>query len=403
VDTVVPLNVTDETRADPLTAHVITSREELEAFSPQWRSFVDGPVNGCVLFNDPDYILARLAIEPSNIPFVVAVRRGPQLRAVAPFYVAQGQLALRFSVCKVLGWAVRFARLFGDGLQVTSGEDERECILEAFRALLAHRELFDLVAFDSLPTHGPLWDATADPRAGAGNWRRYPASAQLEIRHQIVFPATYEEYLASLGSRTRQNLRRMTRKLCQDRRGRLERITTPEQVPAFLEAVDRIFRETWQAATFGYWQRNRPDQVQFFQTIAQRGWLRSYLLYDGDNPLAFDIAFQYRGVFYAYEIGFAQRAAEASPGTVLMHLFIEDLFREQTPRLLDFGGGDAAYKRSFCNASQETAAVWLIPQGSWRWVGRAQQCLFALERGCRRTLVALKMDRVVRRLLKRQR
>ena len=51
---------------------------------------------------------------------------------------------------------------------------------------------------------------------------------------------------------------------------------------------------------------------------------------------------------YAYdETAYDSQYAASSPGSILTYAAIEDLFRADTPRLLDFGFGDGAYKRTF--------------------------------------------------------
>ena len=86
-----------------------------------------------------------------------------------------------------------------------------------------------------------------------------------------------------------------------------------------------------------------------------------------------------------------------------MQLFIEDLHAEKPPQLIDFGVGDAPYKRSFANVECDAASVYLTPHYRWRFVLTTQRALHALERGVRRLLITLRLDRVIRKLLKRQR
>lgn len=402
MDTITDLPVIESAAASPasLQGRVLASREALAAFLPQWRLFVSDSTVGRNLFNDPDYVRARLEAEPGLTPLIVTIWNQDRLCAVAPFYLHQGRFALRCSVWRLATWPARFARLFGDDIQVAAEASPQACIAAAFQTLLNHHAEYDLVAFDALPMDHVLWNMVTGPSIRSSGWRWFHAEAQAELRHQILLPASHEAYMASLGSRTRQNLRRMARKLCQERQGRLLRITQPEQVPQFLDQVDQVFRETWQAKTFGYWPRNRPDQVAFFQELARLGFLRSYLLQDGDRPLAYDIAFQYRDVFHAYEIGFAQSAAELSPGTVLMHLFIEDLFRERTPRWVDFGSGNQQYKKSLCTHSHSVADILLIHNLWWRWLCYLQLNIFRFERIARASLTLANIDKIVRRLLK---
>jgi CelD/BcsL family acetyltransferase involved in cellulose biosynthesis len=167
--------------------------------------------------------------------------------------------------------------------------------------------------------------------------------------------------------------------------------------------LDHVFRDTWQAKTFGYTPRDTGPQRRYLCGIAERGWLRSYLLVNDQRPIAFGLGYQYDNVYYFAETGFVQDFSDYGPGTVLMHLFIEDFYHVRRPEILDFGLGDAAYKRSFGNVRREAAAVYLVPSGRWRLVIALQRAIYAVESKVRRLLIALRLDRAVRKLLKRQR
>jgi hypothetical protein len=379
----------------------VAAREGLRLLLGAWRAFLQGNVSGKNLFNDPRYIELYLAAHPDVEPLIFVLRKEGCIRAIAPFFLVRGRFLVQSSVMKLAAPSVRWVKVFGDDLVMAADEDFHQCAAALFTELAKHQQRYDIFAFDRLEVGRPLWDFVQS-YCRRGPFRCYLASPQMESAHQIHFPPSHKDYMASLGSRTRQNLRRMTRKLVDDRQARLERITTAEELPRFLDEVDHVYRDTWQAKVYGYRPRNSPAELNLLGGLAREGWLRSYLLTDCSGPVAFDIAFQYDGMFYAQEIGYAQAAAEHSPGTVLMHLYIEDLYRERLPAKLDFGLGDAVYKRSLCNAQIPGAAVHLVAGMRWRAIVRFQRLLFALERGARWLTMKLKIDRFLRKLIKRQ-
>ena len=168
--------------------------------------------------------------------------------------------------------------------------------------------------------------------------------------------------------------------LCDEQHARLTRIRAPEQVPEFLEQIDAVFRETWQARTFGYQPHNTASKLSYYRGLAERGWLRSYVLARDAEPIAYEIGCQYQGVFYCRECGYRQSWAEFGPGTVLTNLFIEDLYREDPPGVLDFGFGDSEHKRILSNVEQDAAAIYLAPRNVWRSVLWGQNALNWVER-----------------------
>jgi hypothetical protein len=81
-------------------------------------------------------------------------------------------------------------------------------------------------------------------------------------------------------------------------------------------------------------------------------------------------------------------------------LVIEDLYKEDRPELLDFGFGDAAYKRSFANAEHDAASLYLVPRNVWRHLLTLQRGLNYLDVNVRSLLVKSRLDGLVRRILK---
>jgi CelD/BcsL family acetyltransferase involved in cellulose biosynthesis len=172
-------------------------------------------------------------------------------------------------------------------------------------------------------------------------------------------------------------------------------------VPTFLEQVDEIYRNSWQAKANGFRPRNTEDELRYYSMIAERGWLRSYILRTDEGPIAFELGFQYDGVFYGHECGFHEKWSEFGPGSVLTHLFIQDLFLQNSPKLLDFLPGRHIYKQSFSNAQHQTSSNYLVPQNHWRPLLAVQGALFAIERGVRAVAISTNLDRPLRNLLKR--
>jgi hypothetical protein len=384
------------------TIEVINSLVALGNVIPEWQEFLTNHVSGNNLYNDPEHIALRLNTNPQFTPCILVLRRGGEIRGIAPFYCRPDRFPLQLSVIKLAALPIQMLMVFGDSFILAANEDAAACFDAVFSLMAQQPVRFGLLHFEQLTTSTLLWKYCQSNFKGGPNFRFSLASPQLESLHQIHFPPTYSEYLASLNASTRRNLRRYARKLCEGQHARLVRITDPDQVPQFLDQVDRVFRNTWQAKTFGYNPRNDASQIRYFSGIAKHGWLHSYVLANDHGPIAYEIVFHYGGVFHSYERGFDQAWGESRPGTALTFMFIEDFYRDCVPQLFDFGVGDAAYKRSFSNVSQDAAAVYLTLRNRWRHVVGIQRGLFALDRNVRSLLIALRLDRTVRKLLKRQ-
>jgi hypothetical protein len=382
---------------------LIRTEEELARFAPEWQAFLSEPVLGRHVENDPANVALALAGMDRAEPRVVVLRRQGAVCCIAPCYLHRTRLPLRLSVLNLGALPVRMMKVFGGQFLRRESEDARKCFDAVFAELWKERGQFGLIHFSVLLQGGDLWSYLTEGSSRGRRFRLIRASAQGEKVHQIRLPATHDQYMASLGPKTRQNLRRTTRRFFEGGVTRLDRYSAPEQVPAFLALLDEVGPRTWQAKTFGYHPRNTESHRRHFEQAARHGWLRSYVLTRDDRPVAFELGYQYAGTYYGFECGYDQDWAGEGPGSVLMHLVIEDLYKDDRPDLLDFGFGDAAYKRSFGNTEYEACSAHLVPANRWRWLLLVQTGLDAVEANVRAALVKAHLDRPVRRLLKRQR
>jgi hypothetical protein len=69
---------------------------------------------------------------------------------------------------------------------------------------------------------------------------------------------------------------------------------------------------------------------------------------------------QYGDVFYLEATAFDSRFARFSPGTVLLHLVIEDLIKCTLTKWIDIGFGEPFYEHSSTNTRLQRAAVSLF-------------------------------------------
>jgi hypothetical protein len=337
---------------------------------------------------------------PKLQPMIVVIRHGEQIRCVAPFLLQDTRLNIQFSVLTLAPLPVRALKLCGGQFIVSSEEEPASYYAAVFEFLWKNRSSFGLIFIENLDLRTPLWEFSHANFVRGRRFRLFLASSEIDKAHQIILPATHDAFMASLISKRRYTLRHYTRRLIKEHHAQLDRITDVQQVPAFLEHVDQVYRDCWQAEQNGYCSRNSRPQVRYFTAIAQRGWLRSYILHSDLGPLAYMLGYQYKGIYYFQETGFARTWSVGSPGTVLYHLLLEDLLRADSPDLCDFISGDQSYKKSFSNTQHEVVSIYLAPPNRWRVILALQSAAFAVERAVRQFLTALRMDRAVRKLLR---
>jgi hypothetical protein len=379
------------------TIEMVKTRAELRAFESEWRQFLARGVTGSNFFNDPQHISLRLELEPQLVPWILVLRRGERVCCIAPFYLQETHLKIQFSVIELVSLPVRMLKSFSSEFIVGVGEDEAKCVEHVFAALWKRRAEFGLIFLEDLRQTTPLWRFCHSDHTSGQRFRPFLVSSQVDNLHQVQLPVTHADYLAQLNPRTRQRLRRQARKLCTEKNAQLEKFTAPGQVHQFLKQLDEIYGDAWQAKRLGYRQRNTEAQHRFLSGIAQCGWLRSYTLTADQQPVAYLLGYQHDGSYYYSEIGYRQQWSDYSPGAVLTYLFLEDLFQDNRPKLVDFLVGDQPYKRSLSNSQQSAAPVYLAPPNRWRLLLRLQQLLHFISRRAVRAVTFLKLDHALRK------
>jgi CelD/BcsL family acetyltransferase involved in cellulose biosynthesis len=379
----------------------VRTRERLREVIPEWRRFLTKRPYGATLFNDPEYINRVLEDAGDATPNILVVRKNERIQCVGPLAVFPRRLKLSFSVYTFASFPVRMLRVFGENFVYARETDIGECLSTIFEALRKQSPHFDLLFLETFNTSSPLSEYFKSSRFAATGFRYITPLVRTEKVHLVSFEGTHEEYLASLNASTRKDVFRQCRALFRELPGvRFLKVTEPQDVKMFLDRLDVIFRQTWQMRTFGYRKRNTPEEYALLEWLAERGWLRSYVLICEEHPIAFKLGFQYNGFYHAIETGFASPYGKYSPGMVLEFLRLEDLFREDIPEMMDLGIGDLADKRFLANRSYEACPVYISYPNRYFVILRAQRLINFCYEGIRDILIKIRLDRLVRRFVK---
>jgi CelD/BcsL family acetyltransferase involved in cellulose biosynthesis len=199
----------------------------------------------------------------------------------------------------------------------------------------------DCIYVDDLDQDTPLWQAMSERKGTADVLVAQPRSAQSHWR--IRFPEAASQYWTHISGKSRYKARLAARRFAHE----VWRYTGPQDVDAFLTAAGQVSERSWQGRRLGLRLGPSERYRAHFQALARLGALRSYVLHHQDRPAAFVYGWQWNGRFEYADIGYDPALADHAPGRVLLYRVLEDLVADRTPHELDFGCGDAEYKRSF--------------------------------------------------------
>lgn len=291
-------------------------------------------------------------------------------------------------------WTLRGWRLAGNRLLASPETPVAQALFDGSLQALRERDA-DFLLIEELDEDSHLHRLV---RASANDGFRIDTPTGFQERFWIRMSDEAGAYWSSFSSKSRNAFRRKIKKLGE---AQLVRVTQLVQVPDFLDHAHRISQNSWQTRRLGLRVRNNEAELRSFTFLAEQNALRSYLLFCGQTPVAFLIGTQYGGTFRCEELGFDSGWADRSPGLVLLLKILDDLFEVRTPDWLDFGLGEARYKRQFGNHVSRCGSVWIVPPGVRQiaTVGYLKTCR-ALASGVRAALTKTGLWTRVRRWLR---
>ncbi len=181
----------------------------------------------------------------------------------------------------------------------------------------------------------------------------------------LALPGTFDDFQRGLSTKRRTAIRSRVKKLKERGEPRLRVITQPGDVGEAMDIVRGIELASWKQPA-GTSITANPYQAVFYDALArglaEQGWLRLYVLYLGDQPIAHDIGYQYRGRFVSGKTSFVEELRHLQPGFVLRWLILGDLYQHGV-REHDFIGDPDPYKLHWTDVMRRHRNIRLFRAG----------------------------------------
>lgn len=320
-----------------------------------WAELTEKSQNINALYNSSVWFdLLRARHKPEDLAIAVARDASGALVGIAPILFKDHPFQYYVSRYPIITRHLKAAHVLGS---VPMFPTDSQVYTQLVDALLTVN--VDCVYMDTVPTDHPF------TKSATATWKRThlvyaPGGARPWHLRQI--PSTCEEYLSLMSSKTKSTLRKKAKKLAQSLGGELEivRVDRAHQVRDFLAQAVKVSRNSWQHQFLGSRLDDSDDERAWGERVAGAGLLRSYLLKAGERPCAFVVGYQFNCVYHYVELGYDRELSEHSPGTILLHMLIQDLCDHKRPATLNFGMGDGDYKRRFGNVQIEDVSIIIL-------------------------------------------
>ena len=317
------------------------------------------------LEHDLDWCLGNAADGSVDLSIWLC-RCGGEIVGYAPLMITPGRLRPSIGARSIASWQMMRHTLVGSPLFAAAVRDRERALtigfLDAIGRNMPDRGLIfllggraDCALFELLAEH-----RRSLPLFISGYGPAYQ-------RRLIDLPSSFDDYAASLGKKTRRNLRSYERKLRQaaEKDIRIAGYRQSEDVDTFLDAAIPLSQKTYQW-TEAIGLHDRAGLARQLRVAAERGWMHCYILFHGETPIAFQVGYRYGGSYLTHDTGYDPSWAAYWPGNYMDMAIVRDQIEcHPDVRRVDFLYGDTFNKQRFSNSARLERNFYLLPRTAW--------------------------------------
>ena len=334
------------------TVTVARTVEELASLRGAWDS-----LQGNAVTTDPDHYLTVLRSDPRfRMPHVVLLEDDGVPAAMLIGRIADIRISCKFGYKTIFRPRLRALNVVYNGVLGDRAEDHADVLVRELEAALDRGEAD--VAY--LPNFRASSRLVTLARTGPSVLCRQHVSEE-NLHWRLPIPSSIDDFLRSQSKHARQNLRYYTRRVEREFGDdmRMEVYRDVSDIDVFFDRVGEVAAKTYQ---HGLGAAVRDDEIHrnLTRLAMERGWFRAYVLSLKDRPVAFWYGSGYRGVFTTGTTGYDPAYTNLRLGTYVLMKLVEDICGDPTVDVLDFGFGDADYKRRFGQESWAETDVFLF-------------------------------------------
>lgn len=158
----------------------------------------------------------------------------------------------------------------------------------------------------------------------------------------------WPDYLKNRSGQLRSTIKRMSKRLAAEDRGRLEIIRDEADVERGITAYQAVYGASWKV----------PEPYVDFvpgliRLCARRGWLRLGIAWIGEQPIAAQLWIVNAGRAHIYKVAYDEAFKAIAPGTLVTALLLEEAMERDKVAEVDYLIGDDPYKKTWMSHRRE--------------------------------------------------
>ncbi len=335
-----------------VSVRVLTTLPELEEVRHAWELW-SGNRDSEI---DPFLTFLRSNAETAR-PHVVVVYRGGVPDAILVGRIDRGQLTCKLGYLRVRPRA-QIMYFVNGALRGNASHENCDLMVSEILRSLSHGEA-DVAYMNFLRQESDLC-RLAMTKPGLLS-RDYVHLTQPHFA--VTLPATVGKFYQNLSPKVRKNQKWQAKKLINHFSGavRIHCYREVTDLDKMIQDVEQIANTSYQRG-LGVGFMDSPEMREALRLMAEKGWLRAYILYLAERPCAFWIGDINHGTFGSDYLGFDTELGKYSPGMFLTTKVIEGFCDCKCEGVtgIDFGPGNAQYKEVLSNQRWWETSVYIF-------------------------------------------
>jgi len=326
-----------------LTARTARSFDEIEPLLEAWRSLRWSRIE-----TDPEFFRTVVESRPEVLsPHVTLVERDGRPAAMGVGRLEEVPLEFRLGYKTLAAPRLRAITLVNGGISENADETAQAALLDELLACLRRGEA-DVLQLPKLAAGSPMQELA---RRKARRGTRRPFAART-VHWRVAVPSSLEEFFAARSWNTRRNLRKHVRRFEREHEGRFSVVAFEgrQNASQLLHDMVELNAKSYKHG-LGVGFLDDEEHRRLVDLGAGRHIFRARVLYVDGAPASFWCGFKFGRGFFSWLTAYDPELARYSVGTYVLVDLLEELCADPEVEFVDWGFGDADYKRSLGDES----------------------------------------------------
>jgi len=321
---------------EKMTVKILTNMAELESVREFWQKHNKHP------YNDFDYYVLSSQIENNFIqPCIFVLYQNNTPITLLAAALRSSEIKWRFGYLSLFKSTVNSINVIYRGIYGDQSEKNCSILVKAILDILKKGEA-DICIFDHLKIDSTFYQTVKK----IPKWRSRDKSDFDNPHRTLILENSFDKLYETLSKNTKSNIRKYRNRITKNFGDELniKFYTKKDDIPLAVKSIESVAKKTYQRSLGAGFLNNEETLIKW-EFLAQKNMLFNVVLFVREKPIAYWNWILYNKVAFSIATGYDPEYNYYHPGHYLLITCIEHFCNEAECKLIDYGFGEAQYKR----------------------------------------------------------